>query len=98
MSPADLNFGTAAPSTTPTGITEDYQWDSLTLNRISNLITTRSDTFTVYVEVQGWQNSYPGSTTALPIITRRYAYIVDRSAVNADPTTRYLKTVTVPND
>jgi hypothetical protein len=32
------------------------------------------------------------------MVTRRFAYIVDRSAVNADPTTRFLKTLTVPND
>jgi hypothetical protein len=97
LSPADPNFGTAtAASTTPTGITEDYQWDCLTLSRISNLITTRSDTFTVYIEVQGWQNV--GTANAQPMITRRYAFIVDRSAINADPNSRFLKTVTVPND
>ncbi|MGD0388920.1 MAG: helix-hairpin-helix domain-containing protein [Tepidisphaeraceae bacterium] len=101
LSPPDPNFGTStAASTTPTGITEDYQWDCLTLSRISNLITTRSDTFTVYIEVQGWQNA--GSTNASlppqPMITRRYAFIVDRSAINGDPNSRFLKTVTVPND
>jgi DNA uptake protein ComE-like DNA-binding protein len=100
ISPADPNFETATPTATATGIPEDYQWDCLTLDRISNLITTRSDTFTIYVVLQGWQNA--GSTNAAlppqPMVTRRFAYIVDRSAVNADPTTRFLKTLTVPND
>jgi hypothetical protein len=97
LSPADPNFGTAtAGSNTASGIAEDYQWDCLTLDRISNLITTRSDTFTVYIEVQGWQNV--GLANPQPMITRRYAFIVDRSAINGDPNTRFLKTLTVPND
>ncbi len=81
---------------TATGIGEDYQSDFAVLNRISNLITTRSDTFTVYIEVQGWQNV--GLANPQPMVTRRYAFIVDRSAINGDPNTRFLKTLTVPND
>jgi hypothetical protein len=96
LSPADPNFETATPLATATGIPEDYQWDCLTLDRISNLITTRSDTFTIYVVLQGWQNV--GTANAQPMVTRRFAYIVDRSAINSDPSTRYLKTLTVPND
>ncbi len=94
LSPPDQNF----PNVTPvsSSVSEDYQWDCLTLDRISNLITTRSDTFTIYVVLQGWQNV--GGTNPQPMVTRRFAYIVDRSAVNADPTTRFLKTLTVPND
>jgi Helix-hairpin-helix motif len=96
LSPADPKFETTTPLATATGIQEDYQWDCLTLNRISNLITTRSDTFTIYVVLQGWQNV--GTANAQPMVTRRFAYIVDRSAINSDPSTRYLKTLTVPND
>jgi hypothetical protein len=97
ISPVDQNFETtSAPSGTPIGVAEDYQWDCLTLTRISNLITTRSDTFTVYIVVQGWQNV--GTANAEPMITRRYAFIVDRSAVNADPNSRFLKTLVVPNN
>lgn len=97
LSPADPGFGTAAPSSAnPLAGLEDYQSDCLELTRISNLITTRSDTFTIYVEVQGWQNA--GTTLATPVTTRRYAFIVDRSAINADPTSRYLKTLVVPNN
>ncbi len=98
ISPADPAFETttAANATPPLGTQEDYQGDCLELTRISNLITTRSDTFTIYVVLQGWQNV--GTAQAQPMVTRRFAYIVDRSAVNADPTTRFLKTLTVPND
>ncbi len=101
ITPPDPNFETgSAPSATATGIGEDYQWDCLTLDRISNLITTRSDTFTIYIVLQGWQNV--GSTNAAmppqPVVTRRFAYIVDRNGVNADPSTRYLKTLVVPNN
>jgi hypothetical protein len=102
LSPADPNFGTtaAAYTTPPLGDVEDYQEDCLTLMRISNLVTTRSDTFTVYIEVQGWLNadSPSGGPLPQPVITRHYAFIVDRSAINADPGSRYLKTLTVPNN
>jgi hypothetical protein len=101
LSPADQYFGTANPSTTATGVGEDYQWDCFTLDRISNLITTRSDTFTVYIVVQGWQNvgvTNAGKSLAQPMVTRRYAFIVDRSAINGDPGSRFLKTLVVPND
>jgi hypothetical protein len=101
LSPPDPEFpsATASPGTA-SSVAEDYQSDFAMLSRISNLITTRSDTFTIYIEVQGWQNV--GSTVATsppqPMITRRYAFIVDRSAINGDPGTRFLKTLTVPND
>jgi DNA uptake protein ComE-like DNA-binding protein len=119
ISPADPNFPnvdpTKAPSTTASGIGLDYQYTMNTMNRISNLITTRSDTFTVYVELQGWQNvpppASPGATAGStqwynystvpppqPVVTRHFAFIVDRSGVTADPNTRSVKTVPVPND
>jgi len=97
LSPADSGFGTASANHgSPLGSEEDYQGDCLELTRISNLITTRSDTFTIYVVLQGWQNV--GTATAQPTVTRRFAYIVDRSAINADPNSRFLKTLIVPND
>jgi hypothetical protein len=103
LSPPDPAFpGVSAgpPVGIASGLTEDYQSDFAVLTRISNLITTRSDTFTVYVVLQGWQNV--GSTTPgispQPMVTRRFAYIVDRSQINSDPSTRFLKTLTVPND
>jgi hypothetical protein len=58
------------------------------LTRISNLITTRSDSFTVYIVVQGWRNA--GTATPELVVQRRAAMIIDRSNVTgvsgaADP-------------
>jgi hypothetical protein len=107
LTPPDANF----PSSTPTannGLTEDYLSDNLVLSRISNMITTRSDTFTVYIVIEGWQNAIlPGQTytkgpPAAPLpqlkVVRHYAFIADRSAINQDPTSRFLRTLTVPNN
>ena len=97
LSPPDPSF----PSATTkrpficSGLGEDYQSDFAMLTRISNLITTRSDTFTAYVEIQGWQNA--GASSARPMVTRRYAFIVDRSGINSDPNSRFPKTCTVAN-
>jgi len=68
------------PETDPTDhVFGDVKTRFLLLERISNLITTRSDSFTAYVQVQGWQNV----GTAIPILvaTRRAATLLDRSQV-----------------
>ena len=49
------------------------------LNRISNLITMRSDVFTCYLIVQGWRNA--GTNAAQLAVQRRLAFTVDRSTV-----------------
>jgi hypothetical protein len=111
LSPADASFpGVTGAGGQSSGVTEDYQYDFAVLNRVSNLITTRSDTFTVYIVVEGWQNAVlPGQTAydptanpAVPVptlkVVRRFSFIADRSAINTDPITRYLKTIVVPND
>ena len=38
------------------GVRKDFEDRFLFLTRISNMITTRSDTFTCYLMVQGWRN------------------------------------------
>ncbi|HET6248030.1 MAG TPA: hypothetical protein VFE47_10065 [Tepidisphaeraceae bacterium] len=55
----------------------DFESRFATIIRVSNLITTRSDTYTVYVLVQGWS----GVGTANPslIVQRRAAFIADRT-------------------
>ncbi len=103
-----------APTLTPVaGIPEadptdhvygDVKTRFLGLSRISNLITTRSDSFTVYVQVQGWQNV--GTSLPILIATRRAAAFLDRSQVvptrNAyTPTvvdTTPMGVINVPND
>jgi hypothetical protein len=69
----------------------DYEADYNVLNRISNLITTRSDAFTVYIVLEGWQDT--GTAAARRITQRRAAFIVDRSGVTAtqtNPTVTYI--------
>ncbi len=79
--PAD---GDITPLTGTDGVTGDFEARYLALNRISNLITTRSDSFTVYIVVEGWQNA--GTAAAQRVTQRRAAYIVDRSGVTATQT------------
>jgi hypothetical protein len=96
LTPPDANFPNASSPGVANNMGEDYQSDFAVLNRISNLITTRSDTFTVYIVLEGWQNA--GTATAQLKTTRRFAFIADRSGVNADTNTRFIKTVVFPND
>jgi hypothetical protein len=56
------------------------------INRLSNLITLRSDSFTAYVLVEGWRDAY--TPDAKRVLQRRKAFIIDRSNVtetNRDP-------------
>ncbi len=62
------------------GIQNDFNERYLLLNRISNMVTLRSDTFTVYVMVQGWRNA--GSDRPQLVAQRRAAFVVDRSGVS----------------
>lgn len=58
---------------------DDFERRYLMLTRVSNLVTTRSDTFTAYVLVQGWR----GSGTSVPelVAERRIAFTLDRNPV-----------------
>lgn len=55
----------------------DFEARYLTLTRISNMVTFRSDSFTAYVVVQGWRNA--GTRTPELVVQRRSAMIIDRS-------------------
>lgn len=55
----------------------DYEEQSLLLNRVSNLITTRSDMFTAYVLIEGWENA--GTDKATLRTSKRAAFFLDRS-------------------
>ncbi len=57
----------------------DFQSRFLLLNRCSNLLTTRSDGFTAYVQVQGWRNL--GTLYPEVVASRRTAAFLDRSTV-----------------
>ncbi|MDB5327395.1 MAG: hypothetical protein JWM57_2964 [Phycisphaerales bacterium] len=66
-------------SGTPDAVRNDFEEQYLLLNRVSNLITTRSDTFTAYVLVQGWRNI--GTNKPELVTQRRAAVMLDRSRV-----------------
>jgi hypothetical protein len=64
----------------------NYEDDTIQITRISNLTTTRSDSYTVYIVVQAWENfgRAPGSTNPGParmIRQQRSSFIVDRSGI-----------------
>ncbi len=59
------------------GVRYDFEEQYLLLNRVSNLITTRSDTFTVYILLQGYRNT--GTANPELVVERRASMIVDRS-------------------
>ncbi len=70
------------------GVTGDFEADYLILNRISNLATVRSDSFTCYIVVQAWQNQVVTTGTGHEmrmLEERRAAFILDRSGITQNP-------------
>jgi len=69
----------------------DFSSKYLMINRVSNLLTTRSDSFVAYILIEGWQNAeQPNAKVA---VTRRLAYLIDRSGVtslNPSPSVTYI--------
>ena len=61
------------------GVIKDYEERYDNLIRLSNLLTTRSDTFTCYVYVMGVLHD--GTPSAELKVQRRVAFIADRSGV-----------------
>jgi hypothetical protein len=91
--PDHQNYGAGA--TYVNVITGDWETQLNSVRRLSNLLTTRSDTFTVYIVVQGWsQAGVPGS--ARLVAQRRVAYIMDRSEVT--PSDRTIHAYAVPSN
>jgi DNA uptake protein ComE-like DNA-binding protein len=81
-------YGDFSPLTDPTNASSakdnvrvDFEEKYMNLTRLSNLLTTRSDSFTAYIQVQGWRDA--GTTNAKLVAQRRLAFIVDRSRVTA---------------
>jgi hypothetical protein len=67
------------------GVAGDFEEKFLAMTRISNLITTRSDSFTCYVLVQGWRDA--GTPKATLVAQRRAAFLIDRSNISQTNTT-----------
>ena len=75
----DISPYLSSNTLTGNGVVNDFQKQFLMLNRVSNLITTRSDSFTVYVVVQGWRNA--GTANPELVSQQRVGLVVDRSGV-----------------
>lgn len=65
----------------------DYESRYNQVIRLSSMLTTRSDTFTAYVLLQGWRN--PGTPSATLIAERRVGYIFDRTQLT--PTNKEIR-------
>jgi hypothetical protein len=63
----------------------DFKAPHLALTRISNLLTTRSDSFTVYVMVQAWRGA--GTDSPELVGQRRVIFLADRTSVRPLPPT-----------
>ena len=85
----DLSPYRPGDPTTTDGVRGDFEEQFLTLNRISNLITTRSDSFTCYIYVAGVQ--YAGTPDARIKVQRRVGLIIDRSTVTPDRPTAHVQ-------
>jgi hypothetical protein len=69
-------------------MTNDFETRMAMINRVSNLLTTRSDTYTVYVLVQGW--SGVGTGTPNLVVQRRAAFIADRTQLTPSNQTLHI--------
>jgi hypothetical protein len=72
-------IGTNASATTTAGVRYDFHERFLLVNRVSNLITTHSDTYTCYVLLQGWRGV--DTTNPTLAVQRRSAFLLDRNGV-----------------
>ncbi len=92
---ATANGGDFSPNTTATdGVRFDFEERFLLLNRVSNLLTTHSDTFTCYVLLQGYRNVDSGQPTL--VVQRRAAFLLDRNVVT--PTNRSPSVILAPTN
>jgi hypothetical protein len=76
------------------GITGDFEGTFLAMNRVSNLLTTHSDSFTAYILVQGWRNAETSSPQL--VVQRRAIVIIDRSVVT--PQNKTPNSIMVPGN
>jgi hypothetical protein len=72
----------------------DFEKQYLLLNRVSNLLTTHSDTFTCYVLLQGYRGVDGGNPTL--VVQRRATFLLDRNGVT--PTNKTASVLPVPNN
>ena len=79
--PYNQNQGNITPGYPPATdtVVGDFKTKFTMMSRASNLVTTRSDSFTAYILLQGWRDAEtPNATLA---VQRRAALLIDRSGV-----------------
>jgi hypothetical protein len=84
--------GNLAPLNGKADVQGDFQAQFNEITRLSNLVTTRSDSYTAYVLIQGWRNAETPNPHL--VVQRRAAVIIDRS--NVTPNNRSPNAVNVP--
>jgi hypothetical protein len=90
--PADGDLAPFISSAPYDQVPGDFEKQFLAFNRISNLVTVRSDSFTTYVLVQGWRNA--GTATPELVVQRRAAFFSDRSG--SIPSNKVLNITNIP--
>lgn len=98
LAEGDITLASAAfPAFGATGTPlTDFRPSYYQITRLSNLITTRSDTFTCYLLIQGWKNV--GTTLPQLVVEQRTAFVIDRNSVNNTANTvNALNVTTIPN-
>jgi hypothetical protein len=90
--------GTLAPAygLNPAPVYNDFQSKYIMMTRVSNLVTTRSDSFTAYVLIQGWQE--PETSNAKLVVSRRTSFLIDRTKVTPDPSSRNPTITFIPSN
>ena len=73
--------GMAADTNNFYDATADFEQNTQQLTRLSNLTTTRSDSFTVYIVVEAWRLGTGAADPARLMRQQRTAFVVDRSNV-----------------
>lgn len=73
----------------------DFEGTFLMMNRVSNMLTTRSDSFTAYILLQGWQDAESDHPTLK--VQRRAAFLIDRSGVSPSNTKPTLTNIPTGN-
>lgn len=76
-------------------VLSDFESRYLMMTRLSNFLTTRSDTFTVYLQVQGWRDV--GGENPELVVQRRVAYIADRTGVSPNSPNMTITNIPVGN-
>jgi hypothetical protein len=101
-SPTPYQVGSITTATPPTiltdGVRNDVEERFDLLSRLSNQCSVKSDVFTVYIVLQGWQNAGSTDPQHPPrmAIQRRMAFIIDRT--NCTPTNSTPKIIPVPTN